>query len=179
MPDGAIVGATSIEIDAVLAESRAAAFLLRVRICFRRHSAYRGDESISLAGDRDNVVMLISALTKRSAERGDLPNQVVLLHGRVRPHQAEQFILADDAVAMVEEGDENFERLRCDRYESIVAAQRSLHRIDDERTERIPAVDSRMRSGRECGGRLGPTDVLHGAFRNSVRRGLTEASSQY
>jgi len=36
MPDGAIVGATSIEIDAVLAEPRAAAFLLRVRICFRR-----------------------------------------------------------------------------------------------------------------------------------------------
>ena len=107
--------------------------------------AHRGDESISLAGDRDDVVMLISTLTKCSAERGDLPDQIVLLHGSVRPHQAQEFVLADDAIAMLEEDDKNFKRLRRDRHESILATKCSLHRIDDERTEGIPAVDSRGR----------------------------------
>jgi len=142
-----IVSAMTVYVDGFFA-AVPIAIMIDEAICSRRHSAHRGNESIAVAGDRDDVVMLVSTLTKRPAQRGDLPDEIVLLHGRVRPDQAQQFVLAHDPFAMLEQDNQNLKRLCCDRDESILATERSLHRIDDERTEGAPAVVCRMRSGR-------------------------------
>jgi hypothetical protein len=87
----------------------------------RRYSVDVRDESISLAGNRDDVVVLIGTLPKRTTERGDLADEVVLLHSRVRPHTIQQLFLADNAVAMLEQDSEDVKRLRRDRHGTVSA----------------------------------------------------------
>jgi hypothetical protein len=68
----------------------------------RRHCLDSCDESISMARERDDVVVLVRTLTERVAQRRNLTDEIVLLHRRVRPHEIQQLILADHTVAMVE-----------------------------------------------------------------------------
>src|SRR3954447_10729780 len=124
---------------------------------------HRGDELVAMTRNGHDVVVLIRPLAECAPQRRDLADQIVLLHRGIRPYQIQQLVLTDDTVAVMEQNDENVERLCRNPYRSIVAAQRSLVGIDDERTEAIPAVDSRMRSARrKVGERFGPAGVLHG-----------------
>ena len=104
-----------------------------------------GNESISVAGNRDDVVVLIGTLTERSPQRRHLTDEVVLLHGRVGPHQVQQLILADDVVSMLEQHDEHVEGLGRDGHETVVAPQAALDGIDDERTEGVAAFSVRAK----------------------------------
>jgi hypothetical protein len=160
--EGRVVRRRLVEIYRRLRQPMRAIIGKGVLIEGRCHAADSGHESISMAGDRHDVVVLIGTLTKGAPQRRYLTDEVVLLDGRIGPHQIQQLILADYAVAVVEQHHEHVERLGRDRHPTVAAPQTALDGVDDERTERAAAVLGSMRSGRCFAGRFGPISVPHG-----------------
>ena len=78
-----------------------------------------GNESISMARNRHDVVVLIGTLMQRSSQGGDLTDEIVFLYGRIRPHQVEQLILADDTVSMLKQHDQDIEGLGRDEDRTV------------------------------------------------------------
>ena len=72
-----------------------------------------------MAGNRDDVVVLIGTLMSARRKRGDLTDEIVFLHGRIRPYQVEQLILADDTVSMLEQHDQDIEGLGRDEHGTV------------------------------------------------------------
>ena len=103
-----------------------------------RQFLHRCDESISLTGNGDDVVVLVRTLAKRPPHRRDLTRQVVLVDGGVRPHPVQELVFADDVVPMFEEHDEHVEVFDEIGTRRPSAPQPSLDGVDDERTEGKP-----------------------------------------
>ena len=98
---------------------------------------HAGDESISLARDGHEEIVLVRTLAERPPQRRNLTSQVVLIHRRFRPHAVEKLVLGDGAVPALEEDDQYVEGLRRDGDEAAVSPQPPFDGIGDERTEGV------------------------------------------
>jgi hypothetical protein len=73
------------------------------------------DETYALAGKRADDVLVLAVVAHRLACRIDAAGQRRFGHDPSVPHSLDEIVLADDAVAVAQEVDQQVEHLRLDR----------------------------------------------------------------
>ena len=108
--------------------------LLRRRRCgrcgCRAVLLHLADEAESALVDRADHLLRTAVVADHAARRADARVERRIRHHAALPHRLEQLVLADDAVAVLQQIGEHVEHLRLDRHGYAGAAQFLLHQVN-------------------------------------------------
>src|SRR5262245_22397182 len=109
-------------------------------MCERRHAIIRlelrpvllhvANEAQALAWDRPHQLLLIAAIADRLAHRIDAAVEGRIRNNPATPYGRDQIVLADHAVAILDEIDQEIENLRLDRDDRAARAQLPALRVE-------------------------------------------------
>ncbi len=92
--------------------------------------AHIGHERVALLGNGDDVAMVPGLLAEDLSQGGDVDAQVGFGAHRAGPEQFDQLVLGKNLAAMLDEEQEQSERLGRDGNHSVAAPQHAVDRID-------------------------------------------------
>src|SRR5262245_14037583 len=93
------------------------------------------DEAHALARDRPHQLLLVAAVADCLAHRIDAAVEGRIRNNSATPYGRDQIILADDAVAILDEIDQEIENLRLDRDDRATRAQLPALRLERKISE--------------------------------------------
>ena len=86
----------------------------------------------SVGGD---VLRAVRVAAQRPAQHEDLLAEVGLVDERGRPDDLQQLVLRQDTIPLLDQEQQQVERLGCQRLRHAVAQQRALGRVEEKRPE--------------------------------------------
>lgn len=94
-------------------------------------------EAITASGHRDDEGRWSAGATQRLAQGEDGLADIAFFHDPARPDRTQNFVLADDAVGILDQVQQRVEHFRRERDRSAAARQNAPARIQSERTETV------------------------------------------
>ncbi|HET7348597.1 MAG TPA: hypothetical protein VFJ10_14775 [Acidobacteriaceae bacterium] len=104
---------------------------------WRRRLPNRNREPVSPAGDGLNVVLPLWSFPKLPAQQEDVLREIPFFDVAVGPDCLNQYLLADNLSAVLDERQERLEGLEGNRYDAAIDRQNHLLRAEQKRAERI------------------------------------------
>ena len=102
-----------------------------------RNQSHVFSKPVPLAGNGDDIPMVLRRLPQSLAKHEDIAAEIGLLHKRVGPHRLHQIVFADDLPAVADQHQQDLKRLRGDRDQLAGANQRLLFGINPKRPELV------------------------------------------
>ena len=104
------------------------------------HLLHEGDEPIAAADDRDDELMAARPIVQDFPKISDMAGEVVLLDYDVRPYSPEELILGDQLTPVLDENNEQIQRLIGKPDNGPVFAKHTNNRVQRKWTEHVEHV---------------------------------------